>query len=109
MKAIAVVPGRKSSVHLAELPKPSLSEVPEGRGVLVRVLRVGVDGTDREIDDAEYGAPPAGSSFLVLGHEGFGRVVLTHRVSGLERYEELFATLRNPDGAIKIYCEVAPL
>ena len=25
------------------------------------VLRVGVDGTDREINAAEYGAPPAGS------------------------------------------------
>ena len=40
MKAIAVVPGRPNSVHLAELAKPSLSDVPDGRGVLVRVLRV---------------------------------------------------------------------
>ena len=27
-----------------------------GRGVLVKVLRVGVDGTDKEINAAEYGA-----------------------------------------------------
>jgi len=39
MKAIAVYPGQKDSVHLAELPNPSLEEIPNGRGVLVRVLR----------------------------------------------------------------------
>ena len=74
MKAIAVTPGKPDSVHLAELEKPSLDEVPGGRGVLVRVLRVGVDGTDKEINAAEYGAPPPGYDFLVIGHESFGRV-----------------------------------
>ena len=39
MKAIAVFPGQANSVHLADLPMPSLDEVPNGRGVLVRVLR----------------------------------------------------------------------
>jgi threonine dehydrogenase-like Zn-dependent dehydrogenase len=97
MKAIAVIPGRKNSVHLAELPKPSLSEVPGGRGVLVRVLRVGVDGTDREIDDAEYGAPPVGSPFLVLGHEGFGRVeAVGPRVTELSPGDHVVATVRRP-------------
>ena len=47
MKAIAVIPGKPNTVHLAELPKPTVDEVPNGRGVLVRVLRVGVDGTER--------------------------------------------------------------
>ena len=32
--------------------------MPNGRGVLVKVLRVGVDGTDKEINAAEYGARP---------------------------------------------------
>ena len=59
MKAIAVFPGKPDSVHLADLPKPSVDEVPDGRGVLVKVLRVGVDGTDREINAAEYGARAA--------------------------------------------------
>jgi glucose 1-dehydrogenase len=68
MKAIAVFPGKPDSVHLAELPKPSLDDVPNGRGVLVKILRVGVDGTDREINAAEYGAPPPGYDFLVIGH-----------------------------------------
>ena len=46
MKGVAVFPGRADSIHLAELPVPRIEEVPNGRGVLVQVLRVGVDGTD---------------------------------------------------------------
>lgn len=74
MKAIAVFPGKPNSVHLAELEKPSLEDIPRGRGVLVKVLRVGVDGTDKEINAAEYGAAPEGYDFLVIGHESFGQV-----------------------------------
>jgi threonine dehydrogenase-like Zn-dependent dehydrogenase len=36
--------------------------------------RVGVDGTDKEINAAEYGAAPEGYDFLVTGHESLGRV-----------------------------------
>src|SRR5438067_11898053 len=74
MKAIAVYPGQKDSVHLAELPMPSLEQIPNGRGVLVRLLRCGVDGTDKEINAGEYGAAPDGYDFLTIGHENFGRV-----------------------------------
>ncbi len=74
MKAIAVYPGRPGSIHLADIPEPSLTEVPEGRGVLARILRVGVDATDREINAGEYGTAPEGSEVLVLGHESFGQV-----------------------------------
>ena len=38
------------------------------------MLRVGVDGTDKEINAAEYGAAPEGDDFLVIGHEGFGQI-----------------------------------
>src|SRR5688572_33135411 len=74
MKAVAVLPGKPNSMHLATMPKPSVDEVPDGRGVLVKVLRVGVDGTDKEINAAEYGAAPPGYDFLVTGHERYGRV-----------------------------------
>jgi threonine dehydrogenase-like Zn-dependent dehydrogenase len=47
MKAMAVVPGKPNSIHLADLPEPSVADIPDGRGVLVEVLRVGVDGTDK--------------------------------------------------------------
>ncbi len=42
--------------------------------VLVRVLDVGVCGTDREICAFEYGAPPPGDDHLILGHECLGVV-----------------------------------
>src|SRR3989440_7967929 len=75
MKAIAVHPGTPDSIHLRELPEPKVTDVPDGRGVLVKVLRVGVDGTDKEINAAEYGAAPPGDDYLITGHESFGQVV----------------------------------
>ena len=62
MKAIAVHPGTPNSMHLRDVDRPRVSDVDGGRGVLVEVIRVGVDGTDKEINAAEYGegAPRAG-------------------------------------------------
>jgi len=74
MKAVAVFPGKAGSVHLAELPEPSLDDVPGGKGVLVRILRCGLDGTDKELVAGEYGVAPEGFDFLVTGHENFGVV-----------------------------------
>src|ERR671937_462522 len=74
MRAITVTPGKPMSAELREIPRPSVEDVPGGRGVLVQILRVGLDGTDREINAGEYGAAPEGSDFLVLGHESFGVV-----------------------------------
>ena len=97
MKAIAVIPGTPNSVHLRDVPKPSLDSVSNGRGVLVRVLRVGVDGTDREINAAEYGAAPAGDDYLVLGHEGFGRVeAVGPLVTEIRPGDYVVATVRRP-------------
>src|SRR5207244_12025141 len=101
MKAVAVVPGKPNSVHLADLPKPAVDEIPGGRGVLVKVLRVGVDGTDREINAAEYGAPPAGFDFLVIGHEGFGQVeAVGSNVTEVRPGDYVVATVRRPGGSI---------
>src|SRR5215204_5005706 len=97
MKAIAVSPGRPGSAHLADLDMPSVTDVPNGRGVVVKVLRVGVDGTDREINAAEYGAPPPGFDFLVIGHEGFGRVeAVGPGVTFLRPGDYVVATVRRP-------------
>jgi glucose 1-dehydrogenase len=75
MKAIAVYPGKPYSMHLEDVPVPNITDIPGGRGVLVKVLRVGVDGTDKEINAAEYGNAPEGEKFLITGHENFGKVV----------------------------------
>jgi glucose 1-dehydrogenase len=74
MKAITVTPGTPNSAELRDIADPSLDAIPDGRGVLVKILRVGLDGTDREINAGEYGATPPGEDFLVLGHESFGVV-----------------------------------
>jgi threonine dehydrogenase-like Zn-dependent dehydrogenase len=101
MKAIAVIPGRPDSVHLADLPRPSVTDVPNGRGVLVKVLRVGVDGTDKEINAAEYGAAPPGFDFLVIGHESFGRVeTVGPNVTELRTGDFVVATVRRPGASI---------
>jgi threonine dehydrogenase-like Zn-dependent dehydrogenase len=71
--------------------------VANGRGVLVKVLRVGVDGTDREINAAEYGIAPHGFDFLVVGHEGFGRVeAVGPNVTFLRPGDYVVATVRRP-------------
>src|ERR1044072_4845981 len=101
MKAIAVFPGKSNSVHLAEMPQPSVNDVPDGRGVLVRVLRVGVDGTDKEINAAEYGAAPEGYDFLVTGHEGFGQVeAVGSEVTELKPGDFVAAAVRRPGTSI---------
>lgn len=101
MKAIAVKPGIKNSVHLVEMPKPNVADIQNGRGVLVKVLRVGVDGTDKEINNAEYGASPEGFDFLVIGHEGFGVVEeVGENVNELNVGDYVVATVRRPGTSI---------
>jgi len=101
MQAIAVFPGQPNSVHLTQMAKPSASEIPDGRGVLVKVLRVGVDGTDKEINAAEYGAAPEGFNFLVVGHESFGQVEeVGENVTELAPGDYVVAMVRRPGFSI---------
>jgi threonine dehydrogenase-like Zn-dependent dehydrogenase len=71
MKAIAVFPGSKE-LRLLDVPEPRLESPTQ---VTLRMLDVGVCGTDREIARFDYGTPPAGSDYLVIGHESLGEVV----------------------------------
>jgi threonine dehydrogenase-like Zn-dependent dehydrogenase len=65
--------------------------------VRVKVLRVGVDGTDREINDAQYGRAPEGEPYLILGHENFGRVEeVGPSVSELAPGDYVVSTVRRP-------------
>ncbi|MCI0694476.1 glucose 1-dehydrogenase [candidate division KSB1 bacterium] len=101
MKAIAVIPGKPNSMHLREVPKPKVSDIPNGRGVLVKVLRVGVDGTDKEINAAEYGAAPQGYDYLITGHESFGIVEeVGPNVVELKPGDYVVATVRRPGHSI---------
>ena len=101
MKAVGVYPGKPNSVHLNELPKPHLDQIPAGKGILVRVLKIGVDATDREINDALYGNAPPGFDFLVLGHESFGMVEeVGPHVRHFKPGDFVAATVRRPGGSI---------
>lgn len=73
MKALAIVPG-VAGVREVGRPEPAVSFPNE---VKLRVLRVGVCGTDREEAAGGRALAPAGRSELVIGHEMLGSVVET--------------------------------
>src|SRR3990172_5263884 len=73
MKAVAVFP-EKRETRIIEVEEPQIWHPQE---VKVQILEVGICGTDREIARFEYGTPPPGDEYLILGHESLGRVVAT--------------------------------
>ncbi len=97
MKAIVTYPPRKNSAVIVDIPVPE-----PGRGeALLRILEVGIDGTDREIYRGEYGTPPEGFDYLVAGHEALARVErLGPGVEGLEEGDLVVPTVRRPDDCI---------
>ena len=71
MKAVAVYPVRHA-VDIVEIAEPRIAAPTQ---VKMRMLEVGVCGTDKDICAFAYGTPPAGSDHFVLGHESLGEVV----------------------------------
>jgi threonine dehydrogenase-like Zn-dependent dehydrogenase len=101
MKAVAIIPRKANSIHLREVPKPSVGDIEGGRGVLVKVLQVGVDGTDKEINAGEYGDAPPGEEYLVIGHESFGVVEeVGFAVTEFAPGNYVVATVRRPGNSI---------
>jgi threonine dehydrogenase-like Zn-dependent dehydrogenase len=70
MKAIALIPGTRI-LRLVDRPEPSIAESDQ---VKLRVLRVGICGTDREQAAGGRAKAPPSYGDLVLGHEMFGQV-----------------------------------
>src|SRR5215469_5095630 len=73
MKAVAVFPGSRE-VKVIEQEDPRISRPDQ---VMLRVLDIGICGTDKEICAFEYGTPPPGDDHLVIGHEALAEVVET--------------------------------
>jgi threonine dehydrogenase-like Zn-dependent dehydrogenase len=93
MKAVAVFPEAKE-IKLVEHEEPRLASP---TGVKLRVLEVGICGTDKEICAFEYGTPPKDSPYLLLGHESLSEVVETGgEVSRLKRGDLVVASVRRP-------------
>lgn len=70
MKAVAVFPAKRT-VELIAQAEPRLTAPAQ---VKIRMLEVGICGTDKEICAFQYGLPPKGSAYLVLGHESLGEI-----------------------------------
>jgi threonine dehydrogenase-like Zn-dependent dehydrogenase len=93
MLGLTIDPQVPSSVALLEVPEAPASD----GSVLVQALDVGVCGTDLEIAQGLYGAPPPGQKRLVLGHESLGRVLDAAPGTGFEPGELVVGIVRRPD------------
>ncbi len=71
MRAVAVFPEPRQ-IRLIECAEPEITRPTE---VKLRTLEVGICGTDKEICAFEYGTPPPGSEYLIIGHESLGEVI----------------------------------
>ncbi|HXX94202.1 MAG TPA: alcohol dehydrogenase catalytic domain-containing protein, partial [Planctomycetota bacterium] len=93
MKAIGVAQAKRE-IHLVDHPEPALTAPDE---VKLRMLDIGVCGTDREICAFQYGTPPPGSDYIVLGHESLGEVVEVGKaVSRVKPGDLVVPTVRRP-------------
>ena len=95
MKAIVVKPGEKDSIHMRDMPDPKMK--PDQ--VAVKMLRVGLCGTDAEINHGLYGKAPEGDEFLILGHENLGVIEeVGKKVKGWKAGDLVVSTVRRPCG-----------
>ncbi|MGH9592962.1 MAG: glucose 1-dehydrogenase [Bryobacteraceae bacterium] len=95
MKAVAVFPAERR-FEVIDHPEPHIDSPTQ---VKLRMLDVGICGTDKEIVAFEYGTPPQGSPYLILGHESLGEVVeVGPQVSGIKSGDLAVPTVRRPCG-----------
>lgn len=94
MKAVTIQPSRRR-IHVSEREaEPSLRTSTD---VKLRILDVGICGTDKEIAACQYGTPPTGHEHLVIGHECVGEVVEVGRdVTGLQPGDLVVPMVRRP-------------
>ena len=102
MKAITIVPGTPNSVSVQDVPEPPASD----GAVLVRALELGICGTDFELISAEYGWPPRGSKYLILGHESLGVVEDAPADSAFAKGDLVVGIVRHPDPVPCVACAV---
>lgn len=93
MHALTIVPGTPGSARLDDVDEPPLGDGP----ILVETRAIGVCGTDVDLVQGLYGAPPAGRARLVLGHESLGRVREAPAGSGFATGDLVVGIVRRPD------------
>jgi threonine dehydrogenase-like Zn-dependent dehydrogenase len=93
MRAVAVFPGPRV-VKVIEQEAPRIAEPDQ---VMLRMLDIGICGTDKEICSFEYGTPPPGDDHLVIGHESLAEVVeVGSAVERLRAGDLVVSTVRRP-------------
>jgi threonine dehydrogenase-like Zn-dependent dehydrogenase len=98
MRAVVITPGQQDSDRLVEVPDPT----PKPGEALIRVLSVGVDGTDDELVSGQYGQAPEGDDQLIIGHESLGWVV--EPAGDLPAGQLVAAIVRRPDPVPCLNC-----
>lgn len=93
VRAITILPGQANSARLDEIPDPASHD---GQ-LLVRMVALGICGTDHEIVAGLYGSAPFGHERLVLGHESLGRVEAAPSGSGFAEGDLVVGIVRRPD------------
>ena len=102
MQALVTTPLKAGSTRTATVPEPERRP----GALLIRTLEIGVCGTDREISDGEFGAPPPGETELILGHELLG--VVAESGDGFAEGDLVTATVRRSCGRCHACGEGSP-
>ena len=93
MRGLAVLPADRQ-IRIVEREEPKIRSATE---VKLRILEVGVCGTDREIVAFHYGVPPRDRVELILGHESLAEVVeVGSEVVGFEAGDLVVPMVRRP-------------
>lgn len=93
MKAVSVHPAHHT-VDIIDIAEPRITAPTQ---VKLRMLEVGVCGTDKDICAFAYGAPPPGSDRFVLGHESLAEVMESGpAVADLRAGDLVVSTVRMP-------------
>lgn len=100
MRALTVIPGKRDSVAVVDVPEPAL----DGDSLLVQALAVGICGTDLEIVAGRYGWAPPGRERLTIGHESLGRILEAPPDSGFAVGDLVVGIVRRPDPVPCRYC-----
>ncbi|CAM3217297.1 glucose 1-dehydrogenase [Stackebrandtia soli] len=91
MKAITVVPGEPDAVRVGDVDDP------DGDGLLVEGLLLGVCGTDVDIIMHGYGEVPPEHQRLIVGHESLGSVLEAPSDSDFTPGDLVVGIVRRPD------------
>ena len=93
MKAVSVFPETKT-LKIVEHAAPRITQPDQ---VMLRILDVGICGTDREICSFEYGTAPEGYDYLVIGHEALVQIEeVGSAVESLKAGDLVVPTVRRP-------------